>query len=439
MDPVRLVGLGLPLVGSFSVPVARAAAAASAAVARAVSSAAGSLAAPAAPAVAAAAMPAATAAVAAAYAAGAAAVRTSATTAATCGEATAAVAAPVQMGPEAAALAESMRRPMPSLDPARHVSVVSWNMLLKGFEHKPYYPGVPPAFRAWAWRREQVKDVLLGLSADIFCMQEVEAATFEAEFGDLLSEAGYGWVEPKDDSKGKFPEMAKCAIFYKADRFEKVWQEHRSRVVLAAFRHRPSGRPVYVASGHLEGAPWQVVARFTQARKALDSIKRQMAKDKVVPVSCAFIFAGDFNETEDSAVCHCLREGGLARGYRAPGLPDEELTSSDYAHAFDLADLYGTASNRPPTFCAPAEESAAWGSSPTFAAVDFVFYSRGALRPVAVRRAFTEAQRRATEGVGIPAEWHPSDHVPIGGVFEFIGDNGAGESPGPSAQAARAC
>ena len=52
------------------------------------------------------------------------------------------------------------------------------------------------------------------------------------------------------------------------------------------------------------------------------------------------------------------------------------------------------------------------------------FYSCKTLSPVAVRAPFTPEQQEATIEGSIPAEWHFSDHVPLGGVFQLSAEEG---------------
>lgn len=47
------------------------------------------------------------------------------------------------------------------------------------------------------------------------------------------------------------------------------------------------------------------------------------------------------------------------------------------------------------------------------------FYTCNTLSPVAVRAPLTGEQYEATIERSIPAEWHFSDHVPVGGIFQL--------------------
>ncbi|CAE7331119.1 CCR4 [Symbiodinium natans] len=324
----------------------------------------------------------------------------------------------VRLTPEAEAMAQSMRRSVPLRRPECEVSVVCFNMLLKGFDEKWYYPSIGPELRAWSYRKPQLRELLFGMDADIYCMQEVEVASFAEEFA-FLAEGGYAAVEPRDDSKGKKrPEMAKSAIFFKSSRFELVWSENRSRAVLAALKHVPTDELIYVVSCHLEGAKPEAAARVSQVKSALERLRLDQLRRNLDPKECPLIFAGDFNCEEDSAVCHLLSSGALSKDFRDPWAPDKELLKADFSHEWALRDLYGEVcgsllKQRPVTFCSPNDA----GGAPLAACVDFVFYSHLSLRPTAVRLPLDEAQEEAARARAIPADWHISDHVPLGGVF----------------------
>eukprot|EP00928_Gymnodinium_smaydae_P058803 TRINITY_DN41_c1_g1_i1.p1 TRINITY_DN41_c1_g1~~TRINITY_DN41_c1_g1_i1.p1 ORF type:complete len:369 (+),score=61.18 TRINITY_DN41_c1_g1_i1:96-1202(+) len=334
----------------------------------------------------------------------------------------------VQLCSELEALRQQMKRPLLSRA-SDQLSVVSFNMLLKGFASKHYYQIVEPDLRAWSHRRHQLLELLKGVGADLYCMQEVECSSFEKEEVHFLDQIGYAAVAPKDDSKGKYPDMAKPAFFYRPERLQLRWAEHRSRVVLACFEHLAAQKLVYAATCHLEGAPWEGEKRVAQTKKAVESLQRRMQSDKCKLEETCLVFAGDFNEDESGAVCHLLNNGHLSREFRSPGYPDTELTKSEIRHSFELKSLYEGRSQ--PTFCAPpCETQPSFG----FASVDFLFYSYRSMRPTAIRKPFTleQAERTCskTSRVGIPAAWHFSDHVPIGGIFEFS-DEGSSPQQAP--------
>lgn len=327
---------------------------------------------------------------------------------------------PRSLTSRAKALADSMCRPIPVHRPEFEMSIVSFNMLLKGFEHKQYYRSIPPELRSWSYRKPMLQSLLFGLDADIFCMQEVEVASFEEDFA-FLEQGGYAAVAPKaDKGSERFQNLTKCSIFFKSKRFELEWSENRSRTVLAALRHLPTGHLVYVVSCHLEGHPSEAAARLSQTKSALERLRLDQVRRNLKPADCVVVFAGDFNGEEDSAVCHFLSSGCLRKDFRDPWVPDKELVKADISHEFQLVDLYANQKRRPPTFCAPNDH----GGRPSARAIDFFFFSPGHLRPVSLRQPFDEAQLAAACSEGIPSDWHISDHVPIGGVFAFSKSEG---------------
>ena len=54
--------------------------------------------------------------------------------------------------------------------------------------------------------------------------------------------------------------------------------------------------------------------------------------------------------------------------------------------------------------------------------LDYVYYSSGGLRLVAYQEPLTEGQAQLVykDGDALPNAWHPSDHLPVGCVFELL-------------------
>lgn len=333
-------------------------------------------------------------------------------------------------------LAASMRRALihaGSEASDRHVTVASFNMLLKGFEGKEYYPHVPVEQRAWEYRKPELRKVMTGMQADILCVQEAEVLSFWQEF-EWMDGAGYDAVEPRDgkatpprspprgedgppvevllskaskDLAQKRPEMAKCAILFKKERVELLWTEHKSRTVVASFRHRPSGEVLYVVNCHLEGHPQQAATRFRQMQSALQAVSKEQKKAGHDNGNSSLVFCGDFNGPPDGGVCHCLRTGAMCPDFRDPWAPEEPLVKERFEIPHRLRDLYEDA-GWPATFLV---------NEPT--SIDFLFYTPSRLRAVGRRRPFTDEQFEVARREKLPCAFHVSDHVPIGGVFEF--------------------
>ena len=54
--------------------------------------------------------------------------------------------------------------------------------------------------------------------------------------------------------------------------------------------------------------------------------------------------------------------------------------------------------------------------------LDYVYYSSEGLRLVAYQEPMTEEQAQLVykDGDALPNAWHPSDHLPVGCVFELL-------------------
>ncbi|CBN76958.1 conserved unknown protein [Ectocarpus siliculosus] len=85
------------------------------------------------------------------------------------------------------------KTPLPLLDDG--LTVVSFNVLLPNgndgwWMYKSYQPHVPEEHRVWPFRKALMREYLLSKDADIVCVQEASAETFETDF-DFMKDAGY--------------------------------------------------------------------------------------------------------------------------------------------------------------------------------------------------------------------------------------------------------
>ncbi|CAM9545295.1 unnamed protein product, partial [Ectocarpus sp. 8 AP-2014] len=74
------------------------------------------------------------------------------------------------------------------------LTVVSFNVLLPNgndgwWMYKVYQPHVPEEHRVWPFRKALMREYLLSKDADIVCVQEASAETFETDF-DFMKDAG---------------------------------------------------------------------------------------------------------------------------------------------------------------------------------------------------------------------------------------------------------
>ncbi|CAN0061731.1 unnamed protein product [Discosporangium mesarthrocarpum] len=105
--------------------------------------------------------------------------------------------------------------PMPEVEDG--VSVLSFNVLLPNsgdgwWIYKNYQGHVPQEHREWPHRQALLREMILGASADVVCIQEASANTFESDFA-FMMDAGYRFVL---HSKFRF----RSATFYKTSRLE---------------------------------------------------------------------------------------------------------------------------------------------------------------------------------------------------------------------------
>ncbi|MCB9766006.1 MAG: endonuclease/exonuclease/phosphatase family protein [Alphaproteobacteria bacterium] len=227
------------------------------------------------------------------------------------------------------------------------VSLLSYNVLLPnsgdGWWVFKYYDGeTPDAARSWSHRRALLARQILGTGADVVCLQEARAESFDADFA-FLTEAGYA-AEIHRKS------MLRPATFWRTGAWEGVYTRHTDKVLGVILRAR--GKPervLGVLNVHLTAGP-DPQRRFRQVFDALDQLRKDLKRHGVAPEDAAVVVCGDFNAgPAGSATQHLLAGGTVDADFREPGWPDLSLSSKARQHAFSpFAEVYQQALGQPP-------------------------------------------------------------------------------------------
>mmetsp|Transcript_6888 Transcript_6888/g.10451 ORF Transcript_6888/g.10451 Transcript_6888/m.10451 type:complete len:679 (-) Transcript_6888:128-2164(-) len=204
-----------------------------------------------------------------------------------------------------------------------------------------------------------------------------------------------------------------------------------------------------VINCHLEGHPRQYAARIRQLQHAMgDLIKRKTCG----PSMNGLAIAGDFNCELQSSACSTYlrigrvgRKGGLGgvHGTSALVVPESVLESEEASEILHPIIEWGNAlpnedmenvephpfrrnslvSAYPPqlghsdprlhfTYCANPHRPVA--------GLDQIWYSGFSMTRVALRKMFESTQKRKhVLNTGLPQNMYPSDHLPIGAVFDW--------------------
>ena len=246
-------------------------------------------------------------------------------------------------------------------------SLLSLNVMLpNSFDgwwlYKMYPPSVMEEAHPWRARRALLKEQLLTADADVVCLQETCAASFESDF-DFLFEAGYA---ASISSKGRM----RPATLWKTSRFmlcsadgtpatvsseaegeepsgfkKTILPSHSAAVIQgdrtlttvlklltdegsAAAGSAAAGAPVlYVTNCHL-AAGAEARRRLRQVHDSMEMIRKLRAKtlpkdSEELELPIASVVCGDFNSQGESAVRKLLLSGEVLPTFRESGDPTE--------------------------------------------------------------------------------------------------------------------
>ncbi len=271
---------------------------------------------------------------------------------------------------------------------ATELTVVSFNTLRRNyrFNGNTY---TAEEHRDYAHRQRLHRALFcdeLGKTADLLCLQELE----DVEDLDFLADA-YEYVQPRGNGKKKQHAgqhtFTRPFLFFRRERFALVWENVRSRAVLAQLADKQTGRTLLAASVHLQGGAAGESDRQNQLRNVSRFLGERLASlPEAERANAGVVIAGDFNcELEADA----FGEMGLRPAFAREDVP--------FTHKWGQ------------------------GNPQFFSLLDQVFWSVKTMRRVRFRNPFSAGDwTEYLRFKGLPNERHQSDHVPLAATFEFV-------------------
>ncbi|KAJ1972122.1 Glucose-repressible alcohol dehydrogenase transcriptional effector [Dimargaris xerosporica] len=345
------------------------------------------------------------------------------------------------------------------------VSVLSYNILSSRYATPQSYGYVPTWALNWDYRKDFILQEILGLSADIVCLQEVEASQFDDFFKEQMAkEGGYEgvfWIKSRartmtdQERKG----VDGCAIFFKSAKFSLV-EKHLIEFQQAALQrkdfeksddafnrfmtkdnitgfavleHTGTHNKLLVANSHIHWDPEYTDVKVVQVAMLLEEIEQltvkhgallpsakasmnaaagrpALSRPKADPANyyLATVMCGDFNSTPNSGVVEYVTRGALNKDHNDLGkCTYSKFMTEGFQHSLALKSAYATVGELPFT-----------NFSPTFKdVIDYIFYSNGTLTPTGLLGAADAEYIKNV--VGFPNVHFPSDHISLMAEFRW--------------------
>ncbi|SCU80223.1 LAME_0B02102g1_1 [Lachancea meyersii CBS 8951] len=322
-------------------------------------------------------------------------------------------------------------------------TLLSYNTLCQHYATPKMYRFTPSWALSWDYRREKLKEQVLGYNTDIICMQEVESKTYDDFWVPLLRELGYtGIFHSKTRARTMHAKDSKkvdgCCLFYKNSEFKlvfkesidfsSIWMKHKkfqrtedylnramnkdNVALVARLQHVKSGEHVWTATTHLHWDPQFNDVKTFQVGVLLDYMEKTIKEHhgcsnaqevKKVPV----VVCGDFNSSLDSAVYELLSTGAVREHRDIHGRDFGYMSHKNFAHNLPLKSSYDVIGELPFTNVTPLFTNV----------IDYIWYSPQGLR---VRGVLGEIDPDyVAKFIGFPNDKFPSDHIPLLTRFEF--------------------
>ncbi|CEP64003.1 CCR4-NOT core exoribonuclease subunit CCR4 LALA0_S09e07426g [Lachancea lanzarotensis] len=325
----------------------------------------------------------------------------------------------------------------------RSFTLLSYNTLCQHYATPKMYRFTPSWALSWDYRREKLKEQILGYDTDLICMQEVEARTYDEFWVPLLREHGYtGIFHSKTRARTMHAKDSKkvdgCCLFYRDAEFKlvfkesidfsSIWMKHKkfqrtedylnramnkdNVALVAQLQHIKSGEHVWAVTTHLHWDPQFNDVKTFQVGVLLDYLEKTIKEHhscssaqevKKIPV----VVCGDFNSSLDSAVYELLSTGSVREHTDIHGRDFGYMSQKNFAHNLPLKSSYDVIGELPFTNLTPLFTNV----------IDYIWFSPQGLR---VRGVLGEIDPDyVARFIGFPNDKFPSDHIPLLTRFEF--------------------
>ena len=297
-------------------------------------------------------------------------------------------------------------------DDRHHVSVVSWNTLSDTWYSNPRYHGlydhVPPNVGVWERRFPLLLQWIEDLQPDVLALQEVDFEKFHQDFLPEMQTRGYMGVMQSAKSHND-QQPCGVATFWKRDHWKLVKSHSRSRSMVVLLENILTKSTEEESQSQQSSSYNQFLCLInahlecSQTREGAEKRARQLNSPllwahKEAP-QCPLVVCGDFNTGADASLFYAIRHGTW--------------------HGHNLASVY----EHPQTSETLPVNRGSFFMPQNHYVIDHILYSHSTATPRLVLNAFSpeEINQHLGNGLdrGFPDGLCPSDHIPVGAVFEL--------------------
>ncbi|TIB04631.1 hypothetical protein E3P96_01578 [Wallemia ichthyophaga] len=367
---------------------------------------------------------------------------------------------PVTTGPpEREWLAMETDLPSPKEDspPPETFSLLCYNILCDKYATSQMYGYTPSWALNWDYRKEILLQEIMGFSADIVCLQEVDIEQYEDFFLNHLSHHDYRGVysqksRAKTMSENEKKRVDGCATFFKGSKYQLIESEviEFSQVALqrsdfaktedmfnrvltkdnianvALLENIESGTRLIVANVHIHWNPEFRDVKLVQVAILMDEIEKISKRFSTLPPKLnvqsgkkgpvytdmskiPLIVCGDFNSVPNSGVYEFLGKGHVERDHEDfMHHQYGAFTTEGMKHKFALKSSYANIGELPMTNYIPGFEEV----------IDYVWYTQNTLSVVGLLGEVDQSYLNRI--VGFPNVHFPSDHLVLHFVFFYF-------------------